>query len=59
MQPPVRLAGAPRRDAVAFLAELMRLQREVADIARQVERVEAELRESVSGLERARFEEYR
>jgi hypothetical protein len=59
MQPHVSLAGAARRDGVAFLAELVRLQRELADIARQVERVEAELRDSLNGLDRARFEEYR
>ena len=49
----------PRDDAVAFLAELIRLQREVHQVGQQLDRIEVEMNQAVSEMDRERFEEYR
>ena len=49
----------PRDDAVAFLAELIRLHREVQQVGQQLDRIEVEMNQAVSEMDRERFEEYR
>jgi hypothetical protein len=44
---------------VAFIAEVMRLESEVREASRQLDRVESELRQALNELARARFEECR
>ncbi len=48
-----------RRQAVAFIAQLIRLQRRVSQMNRQLDRVEYEMRAGINELGRQRFEEYR
>ena len=58
MQPAV---GTPEREseAAGFMAELIRLHREVSEIGRQLDRVEVEMRQALHALAWERFEEYR
>ena len=54
--------GSPQRgheEAIAFLATLMRLEREVSRANQQLDRLEAGLHEALAELGRTRFEEYR
>jgi hypothetical protein len=46
-------------DVVAFLAHVIRLQQKAAETARQIERIETDLRVALNELERQRFEGYR
>jgi len=46
-------------DAVAFVAQLIRLRREVSETGHQLDRIEAEFREALKERARERFEEYR
>jgi hypothetical protein len=59
MEPLPIPAEAPNREVVAFLVGLIRLQREVRDVGRQLDRIEAEMRDALSEVARERFEEYR
>lgn len=45
--------------AVAFLAQVIRLQRQIDQMNRQLDRIESEMRSSINELSRQRFEEYR
>jgi hypothetical protein len=54
-----RVDERPRDDAVAFLAELIRLQREVHQVGQQLDRIEAEMRQAINELDCERFKEYR
>ena len=45
--------------AVEFIAEVMRLESEVREVSRQLDRVESELRQALNDLARERFEECR
>jgi hypothetical protein len=45
--------------ALAFISEVMRLESKVIEVSRDLERVEAELRQALNELARARFEECR
>lgn len=47
------------RRAIAFLAQLIRLQRQVVQMNRQLDRIEHEMRSCINELSRQRFEEYR
>lgn len=57
----MRLIAAPTSEAagVVFLGRLMRLLEEVEEINRQLERVEAEVHQTLNAAARERFEEYR
>jgi hypothetical protein len=55
----VRTTDRPRDDAIAFIAEVIRLQRAVWEISRQVDRLEVEMRQALIELDRERFEEQR
>ncbi len=59
MQPVADASEEQRDEAVAFIAELIRLQRQVADLAHEVDRVEFEMRQVLSQFDSKRFEEYR
>jgi len=59
MHPLATKTKAERRHAVAFLAQLIRLQRQVNELGRQLERVEYEMHSAVNELGRQRFEAYR
>jgi hypothetical protein len=48
-----------RDEAVAFLAELVRLESTVKGVNQQLDRVEAELQHALGELARERFEGYR
>jgi hypothetical protein len=48
----------PGAEAVAFLAQLIRLQREVRDVDRRLDRIESEMHEALNPFNRARVEEY-
>ncbi len=52
-------AEQERRQAIAFIAQLIRLQRQVSQMNRQLDRVEYEMRTCINELGRQRFEEYR
>jgi len=58
MQPAV---VTPERESqeTGFMAELIRLHREVSEIGRQLDRVEVEMRQALHALAWERFEEYR
>jgi hypothetical protein len=56
MCPLVSPADPARGEAVAFLAELVRLESRVSEVNQQLDRVEAELRRSLNDLARERFE---
>jgi hypothetical protein len=45
-------------EAVAFLAQVVQLEREVCDLGRQLDDLEAEFHQALNELGRARFEEY-
>jgi len=47
----------PGAEAVAFLAQLIRLQREVRDVGRRLDRIESEMHEALNAFSRARFGE--
>ena len=59
MYPLVGPADRGRDEAVAFLAELVRLEGKVEEVNQQLDRVEAELQDALGELARARFEGYR
>ena len=59
MQPIVDTPERPRDDAIAFIAELIRLQREVCEVGRQVDQIEAAMRQALNEYDRDRFEESR
>lgn len=46
-------------EAVALLAELIRLQREVWAMNRQLDRIETEMRQALNDVARERFEAFR
>jgi hypothetical protein len=59
MRPQASPSDRMHDKAVAFIAEVMRLENKVRDVSRQVDRVESELRQALSELTRDRFEECR
>jgi uncharacterized coiled-coil DUF342 family protein len=59
MYPLVSPADHGRDEAVAFLAELVRLESKVREVNQQLDRVEAELQDALGELARVRFEGYR
>ncbi len=59
MQPILTTPEWERQEAVAFLAELIWLQREVSEMNRQLDRIEIEMRTCINELDASRFEEYR
>jgi hypothetical protein len=54
-----RPAECAHEEAVAFLAELVRLESRVREVNQQLDRVEAELQHALGELARERFEGYR
>ena len=56
MQPWARSSDHPKRDAVAFIAQLIRLQRRVYRLSLQLDLLEAEMRQSLRELARERYE---
>jgi hypothetical protein len=58
---PTAPAARKREDqkAVAFIAQVIRLERQVDQINRQLDRIESEMRSRINELSRQRFEEYR
>jgi hypothetical protein len=48
----------PRAEAVAFLAQLIRLQRDMRDVGRRLDRIESEMHQALNEFNRARVEEY-
>jgi hypothetical protein len=54
------LDAEPRQgdEAVAFLAQLVRLQREVRDVSCRLDRIESEMHEALNTFNRTRVEEY-
>ena len=59
MHPIVGSSDPAPEGAIAFLATLIRLQRAVWEVGLQVDRIEVEMREALSELDRERFEENR
>lgn len=61
MQPASPSLGQARveDEAVAFLTELTRLQGEVDELSRHLERIESEMRQVLDAVACERFEEYR
>lgn len=49
---------APSATAVAFIAEMIRLQRNVREIGRQLDRVEVEMHKAFNEIDRLRFQEH-
>jgi hypothetical protein len=56
MQPLGRSIDHPQGDAVAFIAQLIRFQRRVCRLSQQLDRLEAEMRQSLRELARERYE---
>ena len=56
MQPWARSSDHPKHDAVAFIAQLIRLQRRVYRLSLQLDLLEAEMRQSLRDLARERYE---
>jgi hypothetical protein len=56
MQPLARSIDHPKGDAVAFITQLIRLQRRVCRLSRQLDLLEAEMRQSLRDLARERYE---
>jgi hypothetical protein len=56
MQPraDVKTQPSPRAEAVAFLARLIRLQREMRDVGRRLDRIESEYKQTLNELARGR-----
>lgn len=52
-------SGRERSQDAAFVAQLIRLQGQVNQMNRQLDRIEHEMRAAISELGRQRFEEYR
>lgn len=48
----------PRAEAVAFLAQLIRLQRDLRDLDLRLDRIESEMHQALNAFNRARVEEY-
>jgi hypothetical protein len=48
-----------RRQAIAFIAQLIRLQRQVNQMNRQLDEIEHDMRTAINELGRQRFEDYR
>lgn len=59
MRPVVSTPDSTHDQAEAFVAELGRLQSEVREVERQLDRIEAELHRALNELARERFWEYR
>lgn len=59
MQPLVSSADDEPGEAAAFTAELVRLQSEVREVNKQLDRLEAEVWQVLNDLSLERFEEYR
>lgn len=59
MQSLADAADSTPDDAVAFIAQLIRLQRQVREISRQLDRIEVEMHEALNDASRERFEGYR
>lgn len=57
MQPLDRIQEGDRDHAVAFIAQLIRLQSEVGELNQQLDRIEAEMRQALTAAARERFEE--
>jgi hypothetical protein len=57
VQPLDGIREGDRSDAVAFITELIRLQSEVGELSRQLDRIEAEMRQALCDAARDRFEE--
>jgi hypothetical protein len=56
MQPLGRSIDHPQGDAVAFIVQLIRLQRRVCLLSQQLDLLEAEVRQSLRDLARERYE---
>ncbi len=52
-------AEQERRQAAAFIAQLIRLQRQVNQMNRQLDKIEHDMRTAIKELGRQRSEEYR
>lgn len=59
MQPPIDSATGLRTDATVFIAELIRLQREVRKVGQELDRIESEMRRALAARQHDRVEEYR
>jgi hypothetical protein len=59
MQTLAAKAEQERRQAIAFIAQLIRLQRQVSQMNRQLDEIEHDMRRAINELGRQRFEEYR
>ena len=59
MQTDVVTSERERRKAVAFIAQVIRLQRQVTQMNRQLDRIDYEMRTTINELGRQRLEEYR
>lgn len=57
MATPFLYSEGDRDDAVAFLAQLIRLQSEVHELGHELDRIEEEIRQAVNDLARERFED--
>jgi hypothetical protein len=47
----------PHAEAVAFLGQLIRLQREMREVGRRLDRIESEMHDALNEFNRARVEE--
>lgn len=59
MRPAANPDDGTHGEADAFVAELSRIQSEVREVGRHLDRIEAEMRHALNDLARERFEEYR
>lgn len=59
MHPIVTSNGGADDESDALVAELTRLEREIQAVGKHIDRLEAEMWQSLNGLALERFEEYR